>query len=370
MIIKKQQIIKKNTWRMKKREIAYWWVDYSKCFINETQNKSKNFQKLSKLSANSNQLFIDYNGQELSIVRMPNSGKYKIMYSISYWNISVWFIWLLWGQSPDMLEITGQAFTIFWEQIFYFLFSYFKFTFIKWKRIDICFDLFLNINYFFNRILDEKYKPQNNIEDTEKKIKPWISAKNWLETLDIWEKNIKKNAYSFVRIYNKILDSKGKWKLFLYEDLFKKEWKRQDITRFEIEMREDLVKKFDFLYLKQYDFQFYRIVKTFYKMNIQFFKFLKDEDFIKFRKKYNAENKSIMQKIKKGLWVKTQTNSQDKAKKILEAKKLQEKYGNDFIDDADRELCVTMLRSYGGRMLRNGYTFLDIYKILKNKFDK
>jgi hypothetical protein len=65
-----------------------------------------------------------------------------------------------------------------------------------------------------------------------------------------------------------------------------------------VEMREDLVKKFEFNYLKQYDFQFYRIVKSFYKMNIQFFKFLKDEDFLKFKKEYNKKNKTIIEKIK------------------------------------------------------------------------
>jgi hypothetical protein len=84
-----------------------------------------------------------------------------------------------------MIEITGQGLTIFTENIFYFLFDYFKFTFIKFKRVDLCFDLKLNINYFYNTILNEEYKPKDNVEDAKNKIKPWISAKNGLETLDI-----------------------------------------------------------------------------------------------------------------------------------------------------------------------------------------
>ena len=42
-------------WRMKKRHLLYWWVDYIKAFINEEENTNKNFKKLIKLSANTNQ---------------------------------------------------------------------------------------------------------------------------------------------------------------------------------------------------------------------------------------------------------------------------------------------------------------------------
>lgn len=370
--MEKTKIIKKNSWRYRKRELAYRAIDYAKAFIDEHENKNKNFKKLKALSDNSNQFFIDYNGQKLAVTKMPKGWKYRNMYSITYSDISIAFIWLDAFQSPDMIEITGQGLTIFTENIFYFLFDYFKFTFIKFKRVDLCFDLKLNINYFYNTILNEEYKPKDNVEDAKNKIKPWISAKNGLETLDIWDTDYKKNSYQFIRIYNKILDSKKKKKLFLYDDLYKKEdGTYEDVTRFEVEMREDLVKKFEFNYLKQYDFQFYRIVKSFYKMNIQFFKFLKDEDFLKFKKEYNKKNKTIIEKIKSWIfWGKNQTQSQDRIEKIMIKKAHQNRYGTDFVSEADKKQCIAMFNAYGGRLLWNNYTFLDLYKILKQKFDK
>lgn len=361
------KIVEKQKWRFKKRELLYWWVDYIKCFINEFENSSKNFKKLTKLSVNSNQLFVLYNGYNLSITSI-NWGKYWRLYSIVYSDISIWFIWLNWGQSPDMLEITGQGLTLFWENIFYFLFEYFKFTFVKFKRLDLCFDLELDINYFYDRILESNYKEKNEDWSWKKRLKPWISPKNGLETLEIWEKNIKKNSYSFIRIYNKILDSKNKWKLFLYEKFFKNEDKTyKNVTRFEIEMREDLVKKFDFDYLKNYDFQFYRIVKSFYNLNIQYFKFLKkDEHFLKFKEEYKKENKNIIQKLKEWvLWVKTNSISQDRIKKIIEKKSNQIKFGNDFIDENDKERTIKMFLSYWKRLFINGFSLIKLFLMLK-----
>lgn len=353
-------------WRMKKRRLVYRWVDYIKAFINEHENTNKNFKNLIKLSANTNQIFIDYNNLTLSITLIP-WWKYKYLYAINYWDISVWFIWLYWGQSPDMIEITWQGLTIFWDNIFYFLFNYFWLTFIKYKRIDICFDMELLTDYFFDRVLLSKYKEKSEDWKYKKNIKPWITAKNWVETIEIWNKNLKQNSYSFIRIYNKIIDSKKKKKLFLYENLYKKDNKWLDITRFEVELREDLVKFYDFDFCKDYKAQFYRLVKSFYCFNWQFFKFLKDSDFEEFKKNYNDKKKTITQKIKAGVTGVTPiTNTQARAIKAIKQKKNYWKFWNDFLDENDKQRTINMWISYTKRLHKNNISFIEMYKIYKN----
>lgn len=353
-------------WRMKKRKLIYWWVDYIKAFINEKENENKNFKKLIKLSANTNQIFIDFNKNKLSVTLIPG-WKYKFLYSINYWDISVGFIWLYGWQSPDMIEITWQGLTIFWESLFYFLFSYFGLNFVKYKRIDLCFDMELLCDYFFDRVLLSRYKEKDQDWKYKKNIKPWITAKNWVETIEIWTKNIKQNSYAFIRIYNKIIDSKKKKKLFLYEDLYKKDNKRLDVTRFEVELREDIVKRYPFDFCKDYQANFFRIVKSFYNFNSQFFKFLKDSDFEEFKKSYNDKKKTITEKIKAGVTGVTPiTNTQARAIKLLKQKQSQDKYWNDFIDEADKQRTLNMWRTYTLRLHKNGYSLEDLLWIYHN----
>lgn len=355
-------------WRMKKRNLVYWGVDYVRAYISPNLN-NKNLKILKNLCLNSNQWNIEYNNCSLTIIKQPMQWLGEL-YSVLYDNISIAFFWFNFQNKKDFIEITWQWLTIFWEDIFYFLINFFNFNFIKFKRIDLCFDLELEINYFFEKILNKKYKEKIDWK-YKTKMKEWKSPKNGLETLEIWDKNIKANSYSFIRIYNKILDSKKKWKLFLYEQYKNEKWWYKDITRFEIELREDLCLHYEYNFLKQYNFQFYRIVKSFYKFNVQFFKFLKDEDFIKFKKNYNEKNKSITEKIKNWILnIKTNTKSQDRAKKISVQKKLQEQFWTNFLNKEEEDRCISMFCSYGLRLLQNKYSYEQLQDILSNKFDK
>lgn len=367
-------------WRYKKRQLVYTNCDYIKSYI-ELDNNNKNQAILNWLSVNSNIFYIKYKKINIAITLLPHWWKYKKLYSLSVDNINIAFIWLYGLGVSDMVEVTGSWLHIFWVDFFYFLFKKFNFKFIKFKRIDLCFDLDLDINYFFDKILDSKYKEKvidekTKIEIYKHNLTIFSSPKNGLETLYIWKKNIKENDYALIRIYNKILDSKKKWKLFLYDE-YKKEKEElwyKNITRFELEIRERLCKFYEFEVLKNDDFLYYRIVKSFYRLNTQFFWFLKKEDFEKIRKNINKENQKITEKIK-NLFV-FDENLQTKniyQKKLLNIKNkeiLQNKYWSDFLNKKDEEQTKNLFVSYAKRLFKNWFSIEKLEEILKNELEK
>lgn len=339
-------------WRLKKRELVYYNIDYIKAFIKADLKKNQLF----KLSKNSNQIFFDYKKQQFCITRMSVTGAYDFLFSISIDNINLWFIWFLWKNRSDFIEITWQCLTIYWVDFYYFLMKKYKLEFVKYKRIDVCFDLALDINYFYEKILDDKYKQVKKSDENKTNLQVFSSKKNGIETIYFWKRNIKENSYIVNRIYNKILDSQKKQKLFLYDDYKNEDWSYKQITRFETELREDLCKFYKYEDLKNEEFLYYRIVKSFYKYNVQFFKFLKDEDFMNFKKSYFDHKKFNLKKIFAGDFVAPMTKSQERIIKQVEAKRLQISYWNDFIDDKDKELCSKMFISYWKRLFKNWFT--------------
>lgn len=136
------------------------------------------------------------------------------------------------------------------------------------------------------------------------------------------------------RIYNKKLDSVIKGKEFLYKSLYDN---CENVTRFETELREDIACFWDFESLKDSDLVFYRLVKSFYKLNVQFFKFLKIDDFREIEKKMKLKNKWSIERIKNGEDLKPSTAYQNKVKKIITEKKHEEKYGHSFLFEHQKE---------------------------------
>lgn len=343
-------------WRYKKRELLYFWVDYIKAFIEVGASNI-----LKSLSVNSNQYFFKYWNFDFTILKVDISEKFKYYFNIIHNNINIWFIGLWWSEKKDFIEITGQGLTLFWVDLYYYIMELLNIKFVKYKRFDLCFDLELDINYFHNEILNEKFKDEKQNYTTIKTIK------NWIETIYLWKKNIKQNSYILNRIYNKVADSIAKDKLFLYADKYKnKDGFYKQVTRFESEIREDLAKFYDFEAFKDINLLYYRIVKSFYKYNWQFFKFLKTEDFEKFAKQYELKNKITLENIKSWNVFKANTLYQERVLKIKEAKERQEKFWNDFINKESEEICVKTFISYWKKLFKNGFSLEKLTKILEN----
>lgn len=82
------------------------------------------------------------------------------------------------------------------------------------------------------------------------------------------EKSREKNTYQLIRIYDKKADSaSAKHKEFLYpgHDQY------EHVTRFEIELREDLAKFWTVEKLQDINYIFAVMIKKFYRYNYQFF---------------------------------------------------------------------------------------------------
>lgn len=130
-------------------------------------------------------------------------------------------------------------------------------------------------------------------------------------------------------------------------------------------MREDVAKFWKYEDLKNDKFLYWRLVKSFWKMNVQFFKFLKDAEFYEFSKEYNAKRKKNLASIfsdKKS--ASPMSMSQARLIKSLEREEHQTKYGSDFTSDADRVQCVSSFQSFGKRLFKNGYSREKIIELL------
>lgn len=345
--------------RYKSREIAHYWVDYIKAVIGINQKSL-----LKTLSKNSNFAFFSYEKNQLYIEKLPlATNNYRSFFQIKLENISIAFIWdegITSGNITPLpfIEITGQWLNIFWVDIFYFLMKNLNLEFKKFKRVDFCLDLFLEINYFHKNILDEKKKSKiTNI---------FQKKKTWVETLYFWEKNTLKNTYWVSRIYNKIIDSEKKEKLFLYNDRKDENWKLRDVTRFEYEAREDLCKFYTYDMLTNEEFVFNRLKKSFYSMNFQFFKFVNFDSIKKYSEKEKMEKKQTLKNIYSGDDVPPLTIHQEKIKRKLDEQKNFLKYWNQILDEKKLQITEKLLLAYAKKLKNSWYSIEKINFLIEN----
>lgn len=232
--------------------------------------------------------------------------------------------------------------------------------FVKFKRVDVCFDMSIPTNYFADTILLEKFKTESE------NFSFFRTKKNGWETMYFGKKKYKENTYMLNRIYNKIVDSKKKDKLFLY-DMYKDEdmIHYKDVTRFESELREDLVQYYPYKCLMDEKFIFFRLVKSFFKYNPQFFKFLKEKDFIEYQAKVKRDNKVKNRLIREGLSDKPNNLYQARLLRIVKEKANTEKYGQNFIDDEDKDRTLNMFIAMTKKLYKNGYGIERIQEIVR-----
>lgn len=119
------------------------------------------------------------------------------------------------------------------------------------------------------------------------------------------------------------------------------------MTRFEVELRKDIVRRYPYRIWLDDDFIFFRLVKSFYHMNTQYFKFLKDDDFKNYLKKYNK--KLLMQKekiIRGDADASPMTVAQARLATAQARLNAQERYGSDFVDAEDRKRTIVSFLAF------------------------
>lgn len=315
--------------RFKKRGIEHFGVDYFRAVIT-----ALSWSVLFTLSAGSSDFQqIDKDTQIVLLNDVSDKwSRYYMVIDMKTW-IRLAFIGI-WGISDDsyspprdFFEVTGQGLILRgWPDWFIELATKLLIKIEYFTRIDVCLDLVnVSVPYIYEKILKES--------DKKSISKIFNDKKEWkAQTIYFWEKSKEKNTYQLIRIYDKKADSAGdKNKTYLYPQHEKYEY----VTRFEIELREDLAKFWTIDKLLDINYIFAVMVKKFYKYNYQFFGFLKFDDFVKKKK----EEKSI---------------HKERVVKIQERKEHMEKFGSSFKSDEQRLLWITTFATYWNRLLGEG----------------
>lgn len=321
--------------RYKSRELVHFGVDYVKAQIKSENPKLHN--KL-RLSVNSN---ISYYDDYTVIELMPEmmATEYDRYYQIrdKATNVSIAFIWLrgktIWNITrSDFIEITGQGLIIrSWYRYFVQMLEDLGLSIIKYIRADVCMDINVNTQYFLETIAKDYAEKKTRV--------PWYT-KGILHAMYYWEKQLSKNTYQFMRVYNKKLDSINKGKEWLYDgykDI-------HDVTRLEVEIRRDKASFLTTEKLLSVDYLFWVCVRTFYPMNHQFFWFLHLEDFKKVTEK-------------DGIWKKRLRNQ-------AERKILQDMYGCSFKNPREEKQWKATFIAYAKKLYVNGTSISALKELI------
>ncbi len=341
-------------WRYKSRELLNTWIDYFKVYLKDYERGKTRLRKKG-LSLNSTIWEID---KDTIIEFQPNLIKdfgfcYVIKDKDTQTNLA--FLCLSKGEGKGFIvrnsfyEVTGQGLELrggakyFINLLFFLWFEIEKFT-----RVDVYFDLIVDVNYIHNTILIDRLKG---------KSKTVFEEGGKTETLYIGKKKKTENTYQLLRVYNKKLDNKKKGKEWLYSQYKTKSEKGEEIeykdikniTRFEIEIRRDKAKFWTVDKLLSTDFIFSVIVKTWFPFNYQFFKFLHEEDF-----KRIIDNKSVYN---------------DRLQSIARKKKWFDTYGTDYFDDKDKRKTEKIFVAYWKRLFKNWISLEKMCEMLKNSIN-
>lgn len=311
--------------RYKSRELVHFGVDYIKVQI---EVKKWKLPRKLLLSRNTTMSYYD---DDTIIELMPDmmSWEYKRFYQIrdAHTNVSLCFLAIGWEKKwmltrSDFLEVTGQGLILRgWYQYFVDMMKAFKIKIWKYIRADICMDIAVDTQYFLETIVWDYYK--------KKTTTPFIT-KGIIHALYVGEKQLKKNTYQFIRIYNKKLDNINKAKEWLYEQY--KDY--TNVTRLEVELRRDKACFLTTEKLLNVWYIFGIIVRTFYPMNNQFFSFFHQEDFEKLVEK-------------KGIWKK-------RVAALAERKRLQDFFWIGFKNEKEKNTYIKTFISYARKLHING----------------
>lgn len=340
--------------RFRSRKPFHFWIDYFKAYIKQDKFK-KSF--LFTLSANST--FKKYD-KETIIELLPqySDKKYSkyieirdISTSVRLWFFLFWKINWIWAvERRDKFEITWQGLILRPIEWYLKLLEVAGYYIDGFSRVDIALDIEIETDYLSRKILIPW------LEEQWKTYLPRIK-KGRIETLEIWEKEPKKNTWKFIRVYDKILDTKVKWKQFLYNF-----WDRKAITRVELELRRDKCEHFHEEYLTDID-KLYQIFKhEVFFLNYQFFKFIHWDDAKKCANSYLIDIFSDDEADNLTQWL-SRKQMIEKLDRLVE-------YGSDFKNWQEERRVLSLFVSYYKKLIINGRTHQELVGILDNEYFK
>lgn len=212
---------------------------------------------------------------------------YKIIFSKDNYSLFAYYKWIPRSEkqpvaTKDYITIYSTAFKLLeYEEILWFLEYYIDLK--HCRRFDICIDLKINIEillkYFINYETWREYK------------------KNWkLETRYIWELKNSINKRQIIRIYDKNKDIIAKKKIKLYENYLTE----KDITRVELEIRQELAKNISYKNIFD-NYLLFWIFKNYLCKNTKLFDKIKIEKITLFKPKIKLGSESFQ-----SLYYKTQ----------------------------------------------------------------
>jgi len=324
--------------RMKKRGIEHFGIDYFRAVVSALKSSV-----LFTLGEGSN--FIAYDKETTIELLSGISDKWERYYRIydNSTGIAIAFVGIggksddRYAPARDFFEVSGQGLILRnWPRWFIDCTSQLHLVIEKFTRIDVCLDLInVSVPYIYDRILSvTDKKTVSKIFFDKQKGKP--------QTVYFGEKSREKNTYQLIRIYDKQADNASeKHKEFLYP------WyeKYENVTRFEIELREDLAKFWTVDKLLSDNYIFAVMIKKFYRYNYQFFGFLKFDDFVKKRKQEDSLYRERIEKIRA-------------------RKEHMDTYGSSFKSPEEKTLWLATFATYGKRLVGDGMTGEEILGIL------
>ncbi len=245
-----------------KDKILYFWLDHLEIywtFLYEENLVWLDFE-------NSNYItFLDFTITKHEVPKY----EYKLTFVKNDLTLFAYYKWKKSGSvsTMDYICIYSTWFSLMTrKEIMFLLGEYFKLR--KYKRLDICIDLKLWLDYLLTQFksLDQK--------STIFKGERWE-----METYYIWEVKNSKNKRQLIRIYDKIKDSKAKNKHRQYSHYFTEDC----VTRVEIEIRSELAKnieKFEYIFDDTY---LCSLFKNYIKKHTNLFDNLSDETITLYR---------------------------------------------------------------------------------------
>lgn len=250
-----------------KDKIIHFWLDHL-----EIYGKAKNeeiFEKLDFDNSNYSEFW-----QFMILKTEVKKYKYKIIFSkdnyvlFSYYKGLKKWEWVN-ITTRDYVCFYSTSFKILWYENIFALLKNFELKHIR--RFDICLDLTLNIEELLKFFKE-----------------PWTSKtykKSWkIETKYFWEIKNSLNKREIIRIYNKLKDLVEKKKLKLYKDYLN----FPEITRIELEIRQELAKNIDFLEIFDNE-KIFSIFKNYIWKYSKIFENLWTEKISLYKKKVNFE---------------------------------------------------------------------------------
>lgn len=249
-----------------------------------------NYRKLFEWVNDSNSDYIIFNEFTLKKTQRLKNYEFKVDF---FKNNVPCFAFYIWKKLNSKIT-TRDYFIVYWSafqlfelnEIIDFIDTYLLLDSVdlsKWKRNNTLkrFDLALDLKKNILEIV------KNFTKLTQKWAKfYWESWK--LETKYIWDKQIRNNKSLVIRLYDKIEDIKKKNKQMLYPDYLLEE----NITRIEIEFRQELLKEFKLNQLLDRSYIFNLFIKYIEK-HTKIFEKLKTEDVDKLKrlnKKVNLDD--------------------------------------------------------------------------------